>query len=323
MKHLLKHRKLYICAVTLTYILIFSLAVCFGGIWDTEYTQDINQERREAGLEMDYGFGSPEWYLKSIMDHSTNIEATSISDKLDEYKPEIYNMVTNVCDTVCKPFGYVILTLFALLEMLNIITARDPLKGEAIVYSFIRLAIRIIIAKVIVDNSKTLLLAIFTLVLKVIIKAQTTQEIQIAISSADGFFAELGNLGTFERLSASAVLLLAWVCVVGASILCKVIIAGRFIAIYLLIAVSPIPLAFFANEGQSEIAKSFLKRFAAECLQGLLIYLVLTFFPHIFETPDTAVGMSDWLVKCVINSLVLIVTVKSTSSLAKGIVNVM
>ena len=57
----------------------------------------------------------------------------------------------------------------------------------------------------------------------------------------------------------------------------------RFIEIYMYVAISPIPIATFPSEDLSQIGKNFLKSFAAVCLQGTLIYLILTFFPVILS----------------------------------------
>lgn len=347
MTHLQKHKKIYIGLLLALYIAVFSISIAFaandsafdvdaGGAEDTHgfdadpYTYDTIHalgaptERVKQG----YSMGSPEWFFELIVKYSSTSQVTDVDKSLDSFNAAINAVMAKVCDNICKPLGYAILTLFALFEIFNIFTARDALKGEAILHSMFKMLIRLVIAKALVDNSKTLLYAIFDIVLMVIQNAKGFIDANpAAAASLDSFMSELGQLSTFERLSASAVLFVAWLCVVGANVICKVIVAGRFIAIYILIAVSPIPLAFFSNEGQSEIGKTFLKRFFAECLQGFLIYLVISIFPYIFSnlTDITSMqeSMTSWLIGCVVNSLVLISAVKSTNALAKGIVNVM
>lgn len=296
------------------------------GLIGAQTREQVENGGNPVEYEVRYAIGSPEYMLESIVYRSTAGQSDTLNKDLNAFSVALNNVITKVNETVCQPLGYIILTLFGLFEIFSIVTARDALKGEAMYYSFLRMLIKLAIAKVVVDNSRIILYAIFDLTLRLITKTQGMFDPETSSSasqSLDAFFTELGNLSTFERLSASVILILAWVCVVGANILCEVIIAGRFITVYVLIAVSPIALAFFVNESQSEIAKSFLKRYFAECLQGFLLFLVISIFPYIFNNVSTSVGLTDWLLGCVVNSLVLIATVKGTSALAKGIINVM
>lgn len=349
MGRILKQKKLYIGLFVIIYLCFFALSVVFAD--DTSYFDvnpageaenthgfDLNPKKydqndaldeiNDAGAhqEGEYAFGSPEWYFSSIVNFSTNPKATKLDSSLEKFNSKINAVVSSISDTVCKPVGYIILTLFALFEIFNIMTARDALKGEAVLYSFFRMLIRVSIAKILVDNSKTILYALFDISLKLILK---TSELftgdPTTLSSIDSFMDELGSLSTFERLSASAVLLVVWLCVVGANVLCRVIITGRFITIYMLVALAPIPLATFSNEAQSEIGKSFLKRFFAECLQGFILYLAINLFPYILNSINDAGTMTDmtgWLIASVVNALVLIAVVMGTNSLAKNVVNV-
>ena len=341
-KYFVVHRKIYTAIaliLVITSIVISATSIIYaksdkGTITTGETSGLIGAQTRDQAenggkpveYEVGYAIGSPEYMLESIVYRSTAGQSDRLKDDLNTFAVNLNEVITEVNETVCQPLGYVVLTLFGLFEIFSIVTARDALKGEAMYYSFMRMLIKLAIAKLVVDKSRIILYALFDITLTLIAKTELLFKpvaSSPAAQSLDAFFTELGNLSTFERLSASVILILAWVCVVGANILCEVIIAGRFITIYVLIAVSPIALAFFVNESQSEIAKGFLKRYFAECLQGFLLFLVISIFPYIFNNVSTSAGLTDWLLGCVVNSLVLIATVKGTSSLAKGIVNVM
>ena len=55
----------------------------------------------------------------------------------------------------------------------------------------------------------------------------------------------------------------------------------RFIQLYIYIAVAPIPIATLPNREWSQVGKGFLKSFVAVCLQGVILVLILYFFPSI------------------------------------------
>lgn len=48
---------------------------------------------------------------------------------------------------------------------------------------------------------------------------------------------------------------------------------GRFFKLYMYTAIAPVPLASFAGEPTQSVGKSFLKSYAAVCLEGAIIVL--------------------------------------------------
>lgn len=95
---------------------------------------------------------------------------------------------------------------------------------------------------------------------------------------------------------------------------------ARFIEIYVYIAISPIPIATFPSDDLNQIAKGFLKSFAAVCLQGAFIYLILSFFP-ILVSSNILGDTSAW--GLLLYSLILALGVFSSSRWAKSVCNAM
>ena len=92
------------------------------------------------------------------------------------------------------------------------------------------------------------------------------------------------------------------------------------IEIYVYIAISPIPIATFPSDDLNQIAKGFLKSFAAVCLQGAFIYLILSFFP-ILVSSNILGDTSAW--GLLLYSLILALGVFSSSRWAKSVCNAM
>lgn len=101
--------------------------------------------------------------------------------------------------------------------------------------------------------------------------------------------------------------------------LVKVICIARFIEIYMYVAISPIPIATFPSDEMSQIGKNFLKSFAAVCLQGTLIFLVLTFFPVLLS--EQLIGDDVSAFNLLLYSLVLILAVFGANRYAKSMLN--
>lgn len=53
---------------------------------------------------------------------------------------------------------------------------------------------------------------------------------------------------------------------------------GRFFRLYLYTAIAPVPLSTFAGEPSQNVGKSFIKSYAAVCLEGAIIVLACIIF---------------------------------------------
>ncbi len=69
----------------------------------------------------------------------------------------------------------------------------------------------------------------------------------------------------------------------GACWVINLILIGRIFEIVVYTAVSPIPLATFAAEGWQDSAKSFIKSYAAVCLQGIVVVVMFYAFSQVVD----------------------------------------
>jgi len=60
---------------------------------------------------------------------------------------------------------------------------------------------------------------------------------------------------------------------------------GRFFKMYMYAALAPIPLSSFAGEPSQNVGKSFLKSYAAVCLEGAVIVLACIIFSVFVPAP--------------------------------------
>ena len=92
---------------------------------------------------------------------------------------------------------------------------------------------------------------------------------------------------------------------------------GRFFRLYLYTAIAPIPLSTFAGEPTQNVGKSFLKSYAAVCLEGAIIVLACIIFsvfassPPVVDPEAAAVTMVwSYIAELIFNMLVLVGAVK-------------
>ena len=92
---------------------------------------------------------------------------------------------------------------------------------------------------------------------------------------------------------------------------------GRFFRLYMYTAIAALPLAAFAGEPTQSVGVSFLKSYAAVCLEGAIIVLACIIFSIFASAPPTvdpsaaaATMVWDYIGQLLFNMLVLVGTVK-------------
>ena len=92
---------------------------------------------------------------------------------------------------------------------------------------------------------------------------------------------------------------------------------GRFFKLYIYTAIAPVPLSAFAGEPSQSVGKSFIKSYAAVCLEGAVIVLACIIFslfassPPVVNPDAAAVSMVwSYIGELVFNMLVLVGAVK-------------
>ena len=125
------------------------------------------------------------------------------------------------------------------------------------------------------------------------------------------------DVGFLDSIPLWAVTLLGGLFITILSFIMILSVYGRFFKIFLYSAIAPIPLASFAGEPSQSIGKSFIKSYAAVCLEGAIIVLACVIFSFFASTPpavdaSAAVVTQVWgyVGELIFNMLVLVGTVK-------------
>ena len=123
--------------------------------------------------------------------------------------------------------------------------------------------------------------------------------------------------GFFESIPLWAVTLIGGLFITVLSFIMILTVYGRFFKLYLYTAIAPIPLSSFAGEPSQNVGKSFIKSYAAVCLEGAIIVLACIIFSLFAASPPTvdpnaaAVSMVwSYIGELVFNMLVLVGAVK-------------
>ncbi len=130
--------------------------------------------------------------------------------------------------------------------------------------------------------------------------------------------------GFFESIPIWAVTLIGGLVIWVLAFIMILTVYGRFFKLYMYTAIAPVPLATFAGEPTQNVGKSFLKSYAAVCLEGSVIVLACIIFSVIakanpsFDDDLTAAAMVwQYIGQVVFNMLILVGTVKMADRIVK------
>lgn len=235
-----------------------------------------------------------------------------------------------------KPFCYTVIAICLLIEIAQVAAKVDIIKWE----HGLKLCVKMVFAKLCIDIAPTFLRACYNQASLWITSAssvgsytnlgnQITTEVESQIANISGIWAVIGLL-------ASCLLLSMAIKICG--LLIQVIAFGRMFELYIYLAVSPLPCAFFplgdgSGGGMSRITMKFFKSFIAVCLQGVMIIISIRIFYMIVGTAitslittaaagsDATTVISDLCYTMLMAGIVLVMAVAKCGSWAKGIMD--
>ena len=183
----------------------------------------------------------------------------------------------------------------------------------------LKLFVRFAIAKGVITHGLELMTALFQIVQGVISTIMKTAGFGTAKKTVlpDEIVKAVEDCGFFESIPLWAVTLIGGLFITVLSFIMIMSVYGRFFRLYLYTAIAPLPLSAFAGEPSQNVGKSFLKSYAAVCLEGAIIVLACIIF-SLFATsppvvnPEAAAVTMVWsyIGELVFNMLVLVGAVK-------------
>ena len=227
----------------------------------------------------------------------------------------IWNVMVNIHGAV-QAVGLALVVLFFVVGMMKTCGSFADLKRpEVAVKVFVRFAI----AKAAVTHGLELMNALFSIaqgLVSTIISAAGLGSAQEAILPTE-IITAVEECGFFESIPLWAVTLIGGLLITVLSFVMIMTIYGRFFRLYLYTAIAPVPMAAFAGAPTQNIGLSFLKSYAAVCLEGAIIVLGCIIFSLFAATPpmvdaDAAAVSMVWIYvgELVFNMLILVGTIK-------------
>ena len=265
---------------------------------------------------------SDNWVVQNL-EKALNIWNTKLAEiwSIITQSPEefrggsIWNVITSIHGAL-QAIGYALLVLFFVIGVMKTCGSFAEVKKPEHV---LRLFIRFILAKAVISYGMELMLTFLSIV----------QGIISTIMGSTGFggnamsvlpqeiITAIEGCGFLESIPLWAVTLIGGLIIWVLSFIMILSVYGRFFKMYLYTAIAPIPLSTFAGEPTQNVGKSFLKGYAAVCLEGAVIVLACVIFsafassPPMVETSAAAATMVwSYMGELIFNMLILVGAVK-------------
>lgn len=218
-----------------------------------------------------------------------------------------WGVIQNIYDCLL-PLGYSLIALFFIMEFLKHSTDFHNVSMEKTV----SLVMKFIIAKLVMDNSFELLMAIFKVTTGILISMNV--DVNMPKFDLDTLKATIEAMDFFERMF-YAIRMMGFGIIMGlCKIIINVIIYGRFIELFILVAFAPIPLAGIASGELSPSTKRYLQEFTAVCLQGVVMVGVVMIYSGIVQQYFIA----DWgIPKMLVSAILLVMMLFKSGAIAR------
>lgn len=234
----------------------------------------------------------------------------------------IWSVITNVHGAL-QAIGLALLVLFFVIGVMKTCGSFAELKRPE---HAIKLFVRFAIAKGVVTYGMSLMLAFLEIIQGVISTIMNSAGFGSATQTVlpSTIVDAIEDCGFFESIPLWAVTLIGGLFVWVLSFIMILSVYGRFFKMYMYTAISPIPLSTFAGEPTQNVGKSFLKSYAAVCLEGAIIVLACIIFsvfaasPPVVD-PDAAAASMVWsyIGELIFNMLILVGAVKMADRVVK------
>ena len=222
-----------------------------------------------------------------------------------------------------QAIGYALLVLFFVVGVVKTCGSFTEVKRPE---HALKIFIRFAITKGVVTYGLELMMALFN-----IIQGVTSTIMQTAGFGStedtvlpDEIIEAVEDCGFFESMPLWAVTLIGGLFITVLSFIMIMSVYGRFFRLFLYTAIAPIPLSSFAGEPSQNIGRSFLKSYAAVCLEGAIVVLACIIFslfassPPVVDPNAAAVTMVwSYIGELIFNMLVLVGAVKMSDRVVR------
>lgn len=228
---------------------------------------------------------------------------------------QIWSIVVNIHGAL-QSIGYALLVVFFVVGVIKTCGSFTEVKRPEHVF---KMFVRFALAKGAITYGMELMLAILDIIQGIISVVMNTAGFGTTEQTVlpEEIVTAVEECGFLESIPLWAITLIGGLLIWVLSFVMILSVYGRFFKLFMYTAIAPIPLSAFAGEPSQNIGKSFIKSYAAVCMEGVVIVLACIIFSVFASSPPeinadvVAVTMVwSYIGELVFNMLILVGAVK-------------
>lgn len=228
---------------------------------------------------------------------------------------QIWSIVVNIHGAL-QSIGYALLVVFFVVGVIKTCGSFTEVKRPEHVF---KMFVRFALAKGAITYGMELMLAILDIIQGIISVVMNTAGFGTTEQTVlpEEIVTAVEECGFLESIPLWAITLIGGLLIWVLSFVMILSVYGRFFKLFMYTAIAPIPLSAFAGEPSQNIGKSFVKSYAAVCMEGVVIVLACIIFSVFASSPpeinaDVAAVTMVWsyIGELVFNMLILVGAVK-------------
>ena len=228
---------------------------------------------------------------------------------------QIWSIVVNIHGAL-QSIGYALLVVFFVVGVIKTCGSFTEVKRPEHVF---KMFVRFALAKGAITYGMELMLAILDIIQGIISVVMNTAGFGTTEQTVlpEEIVTAVEECGFLESIPLWAITLIGGLLIWVLSFVMILSVYGRFFKLFMYTAIAPIPLSAFAGEPSQNIGKSFIKSYAAVCMEGVVIVLACIIFSVFASLPpeinaDVAAVTMVWsyIGELVFNMLILVGAVK-------------
>ncbi len=230
-----------------------------------------------------------EFVLKAIAEqfNFSNDPQNVLLQNLETYLPNIYQYSLLIMDIIVKPIAYSVLGFLLLLEFhqiaQRIYSNYSTLGGfELFIPLFLKLGISLLIMRhltIFIHAVVSVSTVINSGIKQLGIQAEMTQ-----LFDFSSILEQETSMNFFEKLTLLLLLFIPLVLSLLTNVMTKIVVFLRFFELYFYFSLSPLLVVTFVHEEINQVGKNFFRMICASSLQGVFLFMVLSFYPLLVQT---------------------------------------
>lgn len=240
----------------------------------------------------------------------------------------MYDVVRAVWQNAILPIGCGVLSFVFTVQLIKVSQRMDGNASMPGVKEVVFLLVFFAVFLFLVQNSFEIMQGIYGIA-------------KIAISRTAGLFGTGGELDlstvsiattdddVAALLAMLVIALISWVVVIVAYVVALVVSWARALQIYIMAAFAPIPISLLALDETRQMGVGYLKNFAAVCLAGVIILVLLVSFPIVLgglnaatvgvPVVDSVIGGLSYALQYLAMCILLIISLVKSGSWARDV----